>query len=350
MDEDEHYTYIDSSDDEEEEVDIESDYSDEEPNDPLPQDLMGEYHRRALTGEHHPLPRSPPGEDTVSNSPKKLPFSIDSIISSDEKIYSPVKCTSETLSRRISKSEQLSPGLAEADGGPRVGYPYGIPGLGLGGKPGAHPAYTSLQNTLLASGYGNNYAKLQLEFLQAYHKNYMLQQALRVSPYPKQAPYPTPKPSYPTSKPSYHSTKPNYSAPPTDHGRLASQKQEAENNYKVGVAPEAGAGEERGSGGTDPQQTEPEHQEQQEQRRGESPPPGGQEGPQMAKSPRTFPCAECGKVFNAQYNLTRHMPVHTGERPFVCKVISAMMAQVINRSIGIQPTFKMGDQIRFKII
>ena len=27
---------------------------------------------------------------------------------------------------------------------------------------------------------------------------------------------------------------------------------------------------------------------------------------------RTYPCNECGKVFNAHYNLTRHMPVHTG--------------------------------------
>ncbi|XP_022656132.1 fez family zinc finger protein 2-like isoform X1 [Varroa destructor] len=36
--------------------------------------------------------------------------------------------------------------------------------------------------------------------------------------------------------------------------------------------------------------------------------------------PKTFPCPECGKVFNAHYNLTRHMPVHTGARPFVCKV------------------------------
>lgn len=54
---------------------------------------------------------------------------------------------------------------------------------------------------------------------------------------------------------------------------------------------------------------------------------------------RTYPCNECGKIFNAHYNLTRHMPVHTGEpwfykpaywtwpsdnftgaRPFVCKV------------------------------
>jgi Fez family zinc finger protein len=36
--------------------------------------------------------------------------------------------------------------------------------------------------------------------------------------------------------------------------------------------------------------------------------------------PKTFACPECGKVFNAHYNLTRHMPVHTGARPFVCKV------------------------------
>lgn len=31
-------------------------------------------------------------------------------------------------------------------------------------------------------------------------------------------------------------------------------------------------------------------------------------------------CAECGKVFNAQYNLARHMVIHSGARPFVCKV------------------------------
>lgn len=40
----------------------------------------------------------------------------------------------------------------------------------------------------------------------------------------------------------------------------------------------------------------------------------------LGKSQKTFTCPECGKVFNAHYNLTRHMPVHTGARPFVCKV------------------------------
>ncbi|XP_062577647.1 fez family zinc finger protein erm-like [Saccostrea cucullata] len=38
------------------------------------------------------------------------------------------------------------------------------------------------------------------------------------------------------------------------------------------------------------------------------------------KNNKTFTCPECGKVFNAHYNLTRHMPVHTGARPFVCKI------------------------------
>lgn len=28
---------------------------------------------------------------------------------------------------------------------------------------------------------------------------------------------------------------------------------------------------------------------------------------------KTYPCPECGKIFNAHYNLTRHMPVHTGQ-------------------------------------
>ena len=54
------------------------------------------------------------------------------------------------------------------------------------------------------------------------------------------------------------------------------------------------------------------------------------ESPRGKKSPtprdvnppkqKTFTCPQCGKVFNAHYNLTRHMPVHTGARPFVCKI------------------------------
>ena len=37
-------------------------------------------------------------------------------------------------------------------------------------------------------------------------------------------------------------------------------------------------------------------------------------------APKTFTCEVCGKIFNAHYNLTRHMPVHTGARPFKCKI------------------------------
>ncbi|XP_017290867.1 fez family zinc finger protein 1 [Kryptolebias marmoratus] len=43
-------------------------------------------------------------------------------------------------------------------------------------------------------------------------------------------------------------------------------------------------------------------------------------GPCPSSKPKVFTCEVCGKVFNAHYNLTRHMPVHTGARPFVCKV------------------------------
>ncbi|CAK5124681.1 unnamed protein product [Meloidogyne enterolobii] len=32
-----------------------------------------------------------------------------------------------------------------------------------------------------------------------------------------------------------------------------------------------------------------------------------------------FRCEICSKTFSAHYNLTRHMPVHTGARPFQCK-------------------------------
>uniref|UniRef100_A0A8C4QAE0 FEZ family zinc finger 1 n=1 Tax=Eptatretus burgeri TaxID=7764 RepID=A0A8C4QAE0_EPTBU len=40
----------------------------------------------------------------------------------------------------------------------------------------------------------------------------------------------------------------------------------------------------------------------------------------ISSKPRHFTCNVCGKIFNAHYNLTRHMPVHTGARPFICKV------------------------------
>ena len=47
------------------------------------------------------------------------------------------------------------------------------------------------------------------------------------------------------------------------------------------------------------------------------------------KTQKTFTCPECGKIFNAHYNLTRHMPVHTGARPFVCKVSHLICFHII---------------------
>lgn len=40
----------------------------------------------------------------------------------------------------------------------------------------------------------------------------------------------------------------------------------------------------------------------------------------VASKDGLYKCETCNKVFTAHYNLTRHMPVHTGARPFVCKV------------------------------
>uniref|UniRef100_U3KFJ7 FEZ family zinc finger 2 n=1 Tax=Ficedula albicollis TaxID=59894 RepID=U3KFJ7_FICAL len=49
-----------------------------------------------------------------------------------------------------------------------------------------------------------------------------------------------------------------------------------------------------------------------------APPPGGLSAHQKLFLLENAKLA--GLVFNAHYNLTRHMPVHTGARPFVCKV------------------------------
>ncbi|KER24341.1 hypothetical protein T265_07980 [Opisthorchis viverrini] len=42
-----------------------------------------------------------------------------------------------------------------------------------------------------------------------------------------------------------------------------------------------------------------------------------QEEEEASNAGRTYVCPECGKVFTAHYNLTRHMPIHTGARPIL---------------------------------
>ncbi|OWA53574.1 Fez family zinc finger protein 2 [Hypsibius exemplaris] len=58
--------------------------------------------------------------------------------------------------------------------------------------------------------------------------------------------------------------------------------------------------------------------EEEEEKAGSDLSTGAGGGAPMKSKP--FVCPDCGKEFNAHYNLTRHMPVHTGARPFVCKV------------------------------
>ncbi|KAI6214022.1 hypothetical protein M3Y94_00219900 [Aphelenchoides besseyi] len=60
-------------------------------------------------------------------------------------------------------------------------------------------------------------------------------------------------------------------------------------------------------------------------------PPNGQstkpQNNQTEPKSKQFKCEECGKTFSAQYNLTRHLPVHTGIRPFTCKVCGKSFRQ-----------------------
>lgn len=48
---------------------------------------------------------------------------------------------------------------------------------------------------------------------------------------------------------------------------------------------------------------------------------------------KLFKCDHCDKTFAAHYNLTRHLPVHTGARPFVCKVRILDVLIIIRRFI-----------------
>ncbi|OON19849.1 zinc finger, C2H2 type [Opisthorchis viverrini] len=55
-----------------------------------------------------------------------------------------------------------------------------------------------------------------------------------------------------------------------------------------------------------------------------------QEEEEASNAGRTYVCPECGKVFTAHYNLTRHMPIHTGARPFICKLVDCQKRAVVS--------------------
>lgn len=56
-------------------------------------------------------------------------------------------------------------------------------------------------------------------------------------------------------------------------------------------------------------------------------PPTDQQQTKTLQQQKTYPCKQCDKVFHAHYNLTRHMPTHTGVRSYLCKVCGKAFRQ-----------------------